>query len=44
MGTVGGRVTVMRVEVWEVWVLDDFLEAGEDFASSYNAELVISSA
>jgi hypothetical protein len=34
----------MRVEVWEVWVLGDFLEAGEDFASSYNAVLVISNA
>lgn len=35
VGTLGGRVTVMRVEVWEVWVLGDFLEASEDLDSSY---------
>jgi hypothetical protein len=35
VGTLGGRVTVMRVEVWEVWVLGDFVEASEDLDSSY---------
>lgn len=34
VGTDGGRVTVIRVEVWDVWVVWDFLEAGDDFASS----------
>lgn len=34
VGTLGGKLTETRVEVCEVWVRCDFLDAGEDLASS----------